>query len=121
LDKNIATILRDRQFFGDVEELNKILTPIKKTCKIVETKNTNLVDCFLQLVCLALAIRNLPISSNQNFREECIIAFNKRWQQFDFELYMLAYFFHPKYRGINFKYLFICYIIFLNKYLFYIR
>jgi hypothetical protein len=121
LDKNVAAILRDHQFFVDVKELNKILELVKKACKAVEAKNTNLHSCFLQLVQLALAIRNLPVGLNQNFREECVLAFNKRWQQFDFDLYMLAYFFHPKYRGIKFK--FICYIntIFLNKYLFYIR
>jgi hypothetical protein len=65
----------------------------------VEARNTTLVNCFLQLIRLALEIRNLPIGFNQNFRRECVFIFNKRWQQFDFELYMLAYFLHPQYRG----------------------
>jgi hypothetical protein len=100
LNQNIIIILRNRQFFADLEELNKILAPIKKACTILESKNTTLIDCFLQLVILAMEIQSLSEGSNQNFRNNCIEIFNRRWKQFDFDLYILAYFFHPKYRGM---------------------
>ena len=42
LNQNIIIILRNWQFFADLEELNKILAPIKKACTILESKNTTL-------------------------------------------------------------------------------
>ncbi|CAH1757196.1 2699_t:CDS:2, partial [Entrophospora sp. SA101] len=38
---------------------------------------------------------------NQQFRNDAIEIFNKRWRQFDFDLYILAYFLHLKYRGVG--------------------
>ena len=73
--------------------------PIKQACKAIESKNTNLASCFLQLVQLAMEIRNLPDNFNQDFHQECILIFNKCWQQFDIKLYMLTYFLHLQYRG----------------------
>ena len=31
--------------------------------------------------------------------EYAIKAFNKRWEEFDVNLYLLAYFLHPRFRG----------------------
>lgn len=57
-----------------------------------------MVDCFLQMVHLLSIINALPETSNQEFRNNCLQIINQRWNQFDFKLYLLAYFFHPKFR-----------------------
>jgi hypothetical protein len=38
---------------------------------------------------------------NLEFKKKCIAIFNKRWKEFDTNIYMLAFFLHPKYRGKN--------------------
>lgn len=82
-----------------VEELQSILKPIKEAIKYLEMKNATLADCFLQLIRLSYSIRLLP-DTYVTFRQKCIEAFNKRWKQFDFRLYILAYLLHPLYRGM---------------------
>lgn len=83
----------------EVEELQSVLKPIKEAIKYLEMKNSTLADCFLQLLKLSCSIRRLS-STHTNFQQQCTEAFNKRWKQFDFRLYMLAYLFHPLYRGM---------------------
>ena len=82
-----------------VEELQSILKPIKEAVKYLEMKNATLADCFFQLIKLSYSIKHLP-EIHVAFRQKCIEAFNKRWKQFDFRLYMLAYLLHPLYRGM---------------------
>ena len=84
--------------------MRSILNPIKKAVIILEHKNTTLVDCFICLAIMAASIKELPQVGINNFHSECETIFNKRWQEFNFDLYLLAYFLHPKYRG---KYLII--------------
>ena len=58
-----------------------------------------LADVFVELVKIAVAIQKISTSLNDQFRKDCIAIYNKRWKQFDTDLYLLAYFFHPVYRG----------------------
>jgi hypothetical protein len=48
---------------------------------------------------MARAISEIPSLQNQEFKKTCIAIFNKRWKEFDINIYMLAFFLHPKYRG----------------------
>ncbi|PKC57778.1 hypothetical protein RhiirA1_401141 [Rhizophagus irregularis] len=66
------------------EQLRNLIAPVKKAVKDVEFQNTILADVFVEL-----------------FRKDCIAIYNKRWKQFDTNLYLLAYFLHPTYRGDN--------------------
>ncbi|RHZ83676.1 hypothetical protein Glove_88g107 [Diversispora epigaea] len=47
---------------------------------------------------MVTAIKELSQTSNQNFSKECQNVFDKRWKEFNFDYYLLAYFLHPKYR-----------------------
>jgi len=97
---DIREILERRLFFQHCEEIKNILEPMKKAILLLEFRSSTLVDCFIQLIRMAAAIkRDLPDSSNQQFRKECMNIFNKRWKQFDFNIYLIAYFFHPRFRG----------------------
>ena len=75
-----------------------ILPPIKKVIKSLEYRSTTLMDCFLQLIYLLATVNKLPRGFNQEFQTDCLTIFNRRWNQFDFNLYLLSYFFHPKFR-----------------------
>ena len=87
-------------FFQDVEELIKIIQPIKEIITSLEFKSTTLTDCFIQLIKLSVAVKIYPTIANSSFRTYCLEQFDKRWNQFDFNIYMLAYFLHPLYRGL---------------------
>ncbi|CAI2190968.1 9471_t:CDS:2, partial [Funneliformis geosporum] len=41
------------------------------------------------------AIKKLPIQGMQKFRQHSINVFNKYWEKFDPNIYILAYFLHP--------------------------
>jgi hypothetical protein len=95
--------------------LRTILLPIKKAIINLEHKSTTLADCFINLVIMATAIKELSQTSNQNFSKECQNVFDKRWKEFNFDYYLLAYFLHPKYKNIYI--IFFKYYFKLNKYL----
>ena len=49
---------------------------------------------------MAAAIKALPTEESEDLKEsrrKCIQFYNNRWNQFNFELYLLAYFLYPKY------------------------
>lgn len=56
-------------------------------------------DVFMELIKLATAIKEIPPLTNSSFQQTCIGIFNKRWKQFDTDIYLLSFFLHPKYRG----------------------
>ena len=89
----------------NVKELEAILKPVKETIKCLEYKAISLMDYFLHLVKLALSIKSLSDSSS--FCQQCIVIFNKRWNQSDINLYMVAYLLHPLYHGMYFFFYFI--------------
>jgi len=97
---NIKNIIHNRQFWQDVEQLETILLPPKRTIKAVETKSSNMALCFLELVKMAITIKNISNIIDSNFKKQCIKIYNRYWKQFDITTYLLAYFLHPKYRGI---------------------
>src|SRR5207249_3389485 len=86
-----------------VEELTKVIQPIKDVLTLLEYKSTILCDCFIQLVKLAIIIKSSSMLTNTEFRSFCLEKFNLRLSQFDFKLYMLCFFFHPLYRGKGLK------------------
>lgn len=80
-----------------------VLEPAKNAIKALESKTATLADCFVELTKMARAISKMTLQ-DQEFKKKCISIFNKRWKEFDTDIYMLAFFLHPKYRG---KYIYI--------------
>jgi hypothetical protein len=58
-----------------------------------------MASIFLELVKMAASINQIPNYLDPNFKEHCIHIFNKRWEQFDIDTYLVAFFLHPKHRG----------------------
>lgn len=96
----VKAIIQNRQFWYDVEQLKMVLNPAKNAVKALESNTTTLADCFIELLKMAQAILTISFQ-NLNFKQKCIAIFNKRWQEFDINIYILAFFLHPKYRGKN--------------------
>jgi hypothetical protein len=102
LNNEIKDLLGNRIFYQNVEELVKIIKPIKDVLSSLEYKTSTLSDCFIQLMKLGVMIK-MPNLINPEFRSFCLEKFNLRWKQFDFRLYILGYFFNPSYRGKGLK------------------
>jgi hypothetical protein len=64
---------------------------------------------FLELIHMAVAIRQISNYFDPNFKKNCINIFNKCWAQFGTDIYLVAFFLHPKYKGKPI----ICYILLL--------
>jgi len=95
--KNIIT--RKRGFFQDVQDLATIIKPIKDSIIRLESQDANLADCFFSLAQLGATIKNVPESDHRMFRRHCIKSFNTRFNEFDFDEHLLAYYLHPGYKG----------------------
>ncbi|RHZ86556.1 hypothetical protein Glove_49g10 [Diversispora epigaea] len=59
LNLEIISILRKQNFFRNVKDLRTILLPIKKAIINLEHKSTTLADCFINIVIMATAIKEL--------------------------------------------------------------
>lgn len=104
MNQTLRDLVNNRNFWLNVESLANILEPAKNAVKSIEHTNTTMADVFIALIQMASAIKALPTEGSdelKEFRKKCIKFYNNRWHQFDFELYLLSYFLHPKYRGKN--------------------
>ena len=77
---------------------------MKDSVTVLQSENTNITDCYLHLVKLAVSIKRNSINTNSSFKKFCDSKFNLRWKEFNHEGYLLAYFLHPGYKVIVIKY-----------------
>ncbi|PKB94031.1 hypothetical protein RhiirA5_439727 [Rhizophagus irregularis] len=102
--KSVLKSINARGFFHNVNLLLKVLDPLKKTVLSVEASNTNYADCFIALIRLANAIKQIPVERDLvGFRNYAIDSINRRWESFDNMPFILTYFLHPGYRGEGLK------------------
>jgi hypothetical protein len=96
----VKKILGLRGFFHDVLLITSVLLPLRNAVLHLERANINLADCFIQLIKLAVNINKI---SNERgvigFKNHCVKIINNRWQSFEIQPYLLAYYLHPLYRG----------------------
>ena len=78
------------------------MEPIKDCILKLEARTATLADCFIQMLKLAAAINRLP---STNILKPAITGiYNRHYQKFDHEAYLLSYYLYPLYRGmINFN------------------
>ncbi|CAG8562467.1 20948_t:CDS:2 [Dentiscutata erythropus] len=67
--------------------------------QINKSNNTTLGDCFLSLAKTSATIKKLLIQQYAKFRQYCINILNKRFEEFDNDLYLLGYFLMPNFRS----------------------
>ena len=80
--------------------LSFTLHPIKKSIAALESQSCTLSDCFTGLVQLGAAIKKLPDADHHSFRRQSIAIFNKRFAQFNDDIYLVCFFLHPSYNGM---------------------
>ncbi|CAH1768696.1 7716_t:CDS:2, partial [Entrophospora sp. SA101] len=100
----IKRILRGYNFFSNIQNLSYIFKPMRDSVTVLQSENTNLADCYLQLVKLAAAVKKTPINTNSSYNKFCTNKFNLQWKEFNHEGYLLAYFLHPDYKKIGIRY-----------------
>ncbi|GBC50201.2 ribonuclease H-like domain-containing protein [Rhizophagus irregularis DAOM 181602=DAOM 197198] len=93
----VKAILKKRGFFDDIRILSDILEPIKKAILMLEGSNIILADCYLHLLRIAAFFKSMPTDDYKELRNSCISIFNKRYKEFDEDIYLLGFFLHPKY------------------------
>ena len=59
---------------------------------VLERRIADLSDCYFGLACISAIMKTLPHQINQEFRNHCIKTNNKRFQEFDEDNYLLAFF-----------------------------
>ncbi|CAG8720275.1 2133_t:CDS:2, partial [Scutellospora calospora] len=67
----IKSLINDRQFWIDVEQLRNILGPVKQAVKNLEFRTTILADIFVELIKMAIAIQETSVLYNSQFRRDC--------------------------------------------------
>ncbi|CAG8513158.1 22297_t:CDS:2, partial [Gigaspora rosea] len=87
LEKVLKKIAEDNILTND--QINNIIN---------QSKCANLGDCYLSLAKSAATIKKLPIHQQPEFRRYCFSIINKRFKEFDDDLYLLGYFLTPNFR-----------------------
>lgn len=102
LSTAVLSVLRSYAFFDKCRLLAFTLHPLKKSIATLESQTCTLADCYLGLARLGAAIKNLPKNNHQAFRYDCIAIFNRRFSEFDDDIYLLYFFLYPGISGKEF-------------------
>ena len=100
INDRVRSVIQGRNFFDDLKILAFILNPIRETVLALEGREVTLEDCFFYLARLGAAIKKLPKRYNVSFYNHCIKKMNSRFEEFDDDKYLLAFFLTPYFRGI---------------------
>jgi len=99
----IKRIIQSRDFFSNLRVLAFVLDPLRKAVLSLESKTATLSDCFLSLARLAATLKKLPSSFNPAFRNHCVGVINRRYDEFDEDIYLACFFLDPRFRGAPLK------------------
>ena len=61
-----------------MQALAQTLKPIRAAIQELETSSVTLADCYIHLIKIAAAFKQLPIEDYRGFRNHCIETFNRR-------------------------------------------
>jgi hypothetical protein len=105
IDKSIApikviSIINNRSFFYDIENLYKIMKPLAYAMSIIQSASITLADCYLILSYLQFVTDKFADNTETRmFGRYVKKVVNIRLKEFQKDLYLSAYYLHPKYRG----------------------
>ncbi|PKY62040.1 hypothetical protein RhiirA4_487836 [Rhizophagus irregularis] len=84
-NKLVKQSIKSSEFFANIKKLTKVLKPIKTAITLLESANTNLTDCFIQLILLANTIKKLPSQKMCTNEELYEMIDNSTFLQFEEE------------------------------------
>ena len=64
--------------FDDVRNLSELLKSIKNIILVLESNNTTLANCYLQLLKIVTYFKSIPATDYQQLKNSCIKVFNQR-------------------------------------------
>jgi hypothetical protein len=92
----VKGIICSWSFFNELKVLAFVLNPLCKAVLALERREANLGDCYFELACISAAIKILP-QFNLDFRNYCIEKINTRFNEFDDDNYLMAFFLNPQF------------------------
>jgi hypothetical protein len=105
IDKSIApakviNTINNRLFFHDIENLYKIMQPLAYAMTIIQSCSITLAECYFILSYLRLTTDKFVVNTEtQTFGKFVGKVVDIRLKEFQNDLYLSAYYLHPKYRG----------------------
>lgn len=100
-NKNVSKYIEDKELFRTCKIISEIFKPIKTAINIVESKTATMADCYIEYIKLAIAINWIP--QENVLKNNAVSIFNRRYKEFDHDVYLLGYFLHPGCRGLGLK------------------
>ena len=101
---HVQDIISSWTFFNNSRTLAFVLKPLYDMILALESQTANLSDCYFSLACIFATMKKLPYQMNHDFQKYYIQINNKRFEEFDQDNYLLAFFLNPLYRGKFFVY-----------------
>jgi hypothetical protein len=96
----VVNIINNRSFFRDIGNLYQIMKPLAYAMSIIQSASITLADCYLILSYLRLATDQFVDNTDTRmFGRHVKKVVNVRLKEFQNDLYLSAYYLHPKYRG----------------------
>ncbi|CAF1516662.1 unnamed protein product [Rotaria sordida] len=96
----VINIINNRLFFHDIENLHKIMPPLAYAMTIIQSSSITLADCYLILSYLCLTTDKFVVNTEtQTFNKFVGKVVDIRLKEFQNDLYLSAYYLHPKYRS----------------------
>lgn len=93
----IDIVLHNSDFWKRLQHLIKFLKPLVDAIGNIESRNTNLADCMLELLRCARTLQKLETAPTEelDFSFHARTIFNRRFQTMDTNIHSLALFLHP--------------------------
>ncbi|CAF1333103.1 unnamed protein product [Adineta ricciae] len=96
----VVNIINNRSFFYDIDNLYKIMKPLAYAISIIQSASLTLADCYLILCYLHLVTEKfIENTETRMFGRHVQRVVNVRLKAFQNDIYLSAYYLHPKYRG----------------------
>ena len=96
----IINFITNRSFFNDIDNLYKMMKPLAYAMSIIQSSSITLADCYLILSFLRLTTNQyVDNAETRSFGRYVGKVADIRLKEFQNELYLSAYYLHPKYRG----------------------
>ncbi|RGB30815.1 hypothetical protein C1646_764832 [Rhizophagus diaphanus] len=68
-----------KNFFQNVEQLRAVLAHARRAVQAIEANASNIASIFMELIKMAVAIKQISNYLDLDFKKKCISIFNKRW------------------------------------------
>ncbi|GAQ90649.1 hypothetical protein KFL_006670070 [Klebsormidium nitens] len=98
---NPKTIIQDRLLWPKLEALCNLLEPYSQVITAIQSRNATIADVARYFLYLGQQVKK--VQANEllplDFKNHCVLTFNKRFKEMDHPILHLALFLHPYYKA----------------------